>query len=233
MPYYVIPGNHDTRYTESGGADYRRVFGQDRFRLLMNGYLFVGINTSPMMNGGEGHVSTQDVQWLQRQLKSHGKKNPAFIITHHPLKGGDVSNWFEVTDVARKYNVQGVLSGHYHRNLMDNYDAIPGIINRSMQRGKIGVPAYVIYAMSDSLYMIEKSVGEEAEKWGALALQPRVYTESDSKLKPNFNVNNRYKQVKRDWDIVTGSSIFSSAASSEKLLFYATRSEERRVGKEC
>ena len=184
IPYYVIPGNHDTRNTESGATDFKRVFGSDRFRLLMNVYLFLGINTGQIQNSGDGYIQSQDIEWIGRQLKNAGKKRPAFIVTHHPLKNGDVTNWYEVTDIARKYNIQGVLSGHYHRNFMDSYDAIPGVVNRSMQRGNELKGNYTIYAISDSLYILDKVPQEDAVKWSALALQPKVYVEPDSKLKP-------------------------------------------------
>ena len=221
LPYYVIPGNHDTRSTESGGTDFKRIFGAERFRLLMNDYIFLGINTGQIQNSGDGYIQPQDIEWLTRQLKIAGKKRPIFLVSHHPLKNGDVSNWYEVTDVARKYNIQGVLSGHYHRNFMDNFDALPAVINRTMQRGKEQKGNYTIYAISDSLYIMDKAPQEEAIKWGSLSLQPKVYVEPDSKLKPSYAVNSRFRQVKRDWDVNTKKAILAAPAVNEDMVVYA------------
>ena len=32
-PYYIVPGNHDTKWSESGATDFKRIFGDNRFRL--------------------------------------------------------------------------------------------------------------------------------------------------------------------------------------------------------
>ena len=61
---------------------------------------------------------------------------PFILVTHYPLQDGDVDNWYEITDLARKYNLKAVLAGHYHRNLLFSYDGIPGILNRSNLRDK-------------------------------------------------------------------------------------------------
>ena len=42
-PYYIVPGNHDTKWSESGATDFKRIFGDNRFRLQFNGFLFLGI----------------------------------------------------------------------------------------------------------------------------------------------------------------------------------------------
>ena len=31
VPYYIIPGNHDTKWTESGGNKFKELWGYDKF----------------------------------------------------------------------------------------------------------------------------------------------------------------------------------------------------------
>jgi 3',5'-cyclic AMP phosphodiesterase CpdA len=56
IPCYVIPGNHETNWSESGGLKFLQLWQNDRFLFSKNGYLFVGFNTGPYMKMGDGHV---------------------------------------------------------------------------------------------------------------------------------------------------------------------------------
>ena len=44
VPYHLIPGNHDTKWSESGATDFPRVFGADRFVFDHGGYRFIGMH---------------------------------------------------------------------------------------------------------------------------------------------------------------------------------------------
>ena len=222
IPYYIVPGNHDTRISPSGGTDFSRFFGDQRFRLFFNGYLFLGLNSAPILQLEDGHVSPQDLQWLSRQLKQAGRKQPIYIVTHHPLKSGDLDNWDAVTDIARKYNTQGTFSGHYHRNFVLNYDGIPGIIVRSTQRETDSIGGYTICSMSDSLYIAEKKIGAIAHRWQALPLERKIYTEGDHKAFPraNFDINKHYKNVKKVWAKKIDVEIDGTPTVDNNLIFF-------------
>lgn len=69
VPYYAIPGNHDTRASESAATDFARIFGDTHFRLFFNGNLFLGLNTGPLLRHNDGHIAPQDVAWLAYNLK--------------------------------------------------------------------------------------------------------------------------------------------------------------------
>src|SRR5690554_1917516 len=47
IPWYVVPGNHDANWSESGGNSFRRVFGSETFAFKHKGYFFVGTNSGP------------------------------------------------------------------------------------------------------------------------------------------------------------------------------------------
>ena len=84
---------------------------------------------------------------------------------------GDVDNRMDLISVLHKANVKAVLNGHYHRNVLLNYDGIPGIVNRSTQRAKEVVGGYSIYTVSDSLKVAEKRIGQAENTWLTLPLQ--------------------------------------------------------------
>ncbi|MCJ7448187.1 MAG: metallophosphoesterase [Bacteroidales bacterium] len=73
-PCYVLPGNHETNWSESAGLTFNRLWGNDRFLLDFNGNLFVGFNTGPFMKMGDGHAKQEDLLWLkllQNSVSSH------------------------------------------------------------------------------------------------------------------------------------------------------------------
>ena len=97
---------------------------------------------------------------------------PVFVVTHYPLLTGDVDNWKDMTQLLRKFNIQALLGGHYHRNTFLNYDGIPGIIHRSTLRGKQAVGGYSILCVADTLTVSEKVIGQEEQEWLKLPLTP-------------------------------------------------------------
>lgn len=214
IPYYIIPGNHETTWTESGMTAFGDIFGGERFRFEYKGFLFLGFNTGPFIRMGDGHVVPQDISWLKEELKKHGKEKPVIIVTHYPLKDGDVDNWFDVTDAVRPYNIRMFVGGHYHSNREFSYDGIPGFLNRSTLRGKEAVGGYSIYDITpDSILVYEHNIGEEPRQWASLSLSKKYYDEKGSADKyPDFSVNNEYPQVKPAWLVQTGVGIYSSPA---------------------
>ncbi|WP_449435431.1 metallophosphoesterase family protein [Pedobacter steynii] len=55
-PWYVIPGNHDTGWSESGGVDFIREFGNDKFTFDHNGYRFIACASGPYVRMSDGHI---------------------------------------------------------------------------------------------------------------------------------------------------------------------------------
>ena len=222
-PYYIVPGNHDTKWSESGATDFKRIFGDNRFRLQFNGFLFLGINTGPIIKMGDGHVSPQDVIWVERQLKNVGKRMPVFIVTHYPLQAGDVDNWWMLTDVVRKYNTQAFLGGHYHTNKVLSYDGITGVLTRSTLRAKEEFGGYTVYDMTeDSLFVSEKIIGKEQVRWTALAIEQKIYVEGNEKefLRADYSVNSQYKNVKDVWVREIGYGIYGTPAVDVENIYF-------------
>lgn len=212
VKYYVIPGNHETKWSDSGVTAFGDIFGDERFRLDYNGFLFLGFNTGPLMRMADGHVVPQDISWLKGELKKAGKKKPVFLVTHYPLQAGDVDNWYDLTDAVRSYNIRAFLGGHYHTNRFLSYDGIPGILNRSTLRAENPFGGYSVYEITpDSIFVYEQNIGETRRQWVALSLKTKYYEKKGATDKyPDFTVNKEYPFVKEIWLIHTGVGIYSS-----------------------
>ena len=221
VPYYAASGNHETTWSESGVMDFSRVFGDSRFAFTHNGMYFIGFNSGPVIRMADGHVAPQDIAWLKHNLDSVSAAGdaPIFVFTHYPLRNGDVDNWYEVTDVLREHNVQCIMGGHYHRNLLFDCDGIADVLNRSNLRDKDGVNGYSIISITDSIRFNEKRIGEEAKHWLSLPFEQKTYGASDQALRPNFDVNKEYANVKRVWHQALKGGIYSTPVTDGKSLF--------------
>lgn len=221
VKYYITSGNHETKWSESGCTDFNEVFGSDRFRFEHDGYLFLGFNSGPVMRMSDGHVAPQDISWLKNELTKAGADKPVVLVSHYPLRDGDVDNWYEVTDVVRNYNIKVMLGGHYHSNKQWSYDGIPGILNRSTLRAKEPVGGYSVYEVtSDSIGVYEQLIGGEPKRWGGVSLKETYYTtDNSSYARPDFSVNKSYPRVQRSWSTATGKGIYSSPVVYENKVY--------------
>ena len=221
VPFYTASGNHETTWSESGVMDFSRVFGDSRFAFSHNGMYFIGFNSGPVIRMADGHVAPQDIAWLKHNLDSVSKAGeaPIFVFTHYPLKNGDVDNWYDVTDVLRQHNVQCVMGGHYHRNLLYDCDGIADVLNRSNMRGNDTINGYSIITVTDSIRFHEKRIGQAMQHWLSLPFGKKKYGASDASLRPDFSVNKAYKQVKRVWHKSLRGGIYSTPVTDGKSLF--------------
>ena len=171
IPYYITSGNHDTKQGEIGSTNFIRVFGNDKFSFISNGYKFIGFPTGPVIAHQKGHIKKEDLDFVKSELKLTDPKIPVFLVTHYPLLEGDIDNRLDLIDILHVYKVKAVLGGHYHRNVLLNYDEIPGIVNRSVLRVNQPAAGYSIYSISDSLKVSEKNIGHPEINWLTLPLQ--------------------------------------------------------------
>ena len=221
MPYHAVLGNHETKWTESGMTDFGKIFGSETFKFEHNGFLFLGFNTGPLLRMADGHVVPQVIDWLKTELAAAGENKPTFLITHYPLKEGDVDNWYDVTDAVRPYNIKSFIGGHYHSNRVFEYDGIPGFINRSTMADKTREPGYTLYEIKgDSLIISEKVVGKEPQQWASLSLTKKHFELDGREDKyPDYSVNKEYPAVNKVWLNQTGVGIYSSPVLYKRQLF--------------
>lgn len=163
-PYYITTGNHDTRHGKIGFGAFISVFGNDRFSFTASGYRFIGFPTGPVAGGKFGHISSADLSYVSQEMQK-SPTLPVFLITHYPLLEGDVDNRTDLFALWSKSHVVAVLNGHYHRNAVFDYNGVPGIVNRTTQRGKLPQGGYSVYTVSDSLKVTEKIIGQPEREW--------------------------------------------------------------------
>lgn len=221
VKYYVALGNHETKWSDSGCTAFGEIFGSERFEFEHKGFLFLGFNSGPLMRMAYGHVVPQDIRWMTERMEQAGKDKPVILVTHYPLKDGDVDNWYEVTDAVRPYNVRLFIGGHYHANQVHRYDGIPGVLMRSNLRDKDNKQGYGIYEVtSDSIKVFTQRIGESAKQWASFSLTELYYDhQGKAERYPDFSVNQEYAKAKEQWVIQTGVGIYCSPAVENDKLF--------------
>lgn len=165
-PVYVIPGNHETNWSESACHTFNNLWKDDRFVVEKKGYLFLGYNTGPYLKMGDGLVKPEDIRWMDKILKNQAANVRVVSLCHYPL-GDGLGNWAEVTDLLKKYDVILAACGHGHQLRMYNFDSIPGIMGRALVAGssKNKTTGYNILRLAnDSVYVAEKQIAKPA-KW--------------------------------------------------------------------
>ncbi|MGE5314569.1 MAG: PQQ-binding-like beta-propeller repeat protein, partial [Acidobacteriota bacterium] len=230
VPYYIVPGNHDVKWSESGCSTFPRLWKDDKFTFEYAGVRFIGCASGPNMRQGDGHVPEEDVRWFDRlvtRLKT--KPTPVIFINHYPLDEG-LDNWYEITDRLRHVRTIAALCGHGHANRALEFEGLPGVMGRSNLRAKNAVGGYTIVSVrKDSLTFSERTpdvehaapgagaseaVPNAMKEWHAIANDPAraLSTLSRTYKRPDYSVNTVYKNVREVWKVSTGFTIGSSPA---------------------
>lgn len=220
IAWYIIPGNHDTGWSESGGVMYTSIFGYDKFSFEYNGIRFLGCASGPYVRMSDGHVPRDAVNWLDEELKKVKKNQPVIFLNHYPLDNG-LDNWYEVTDRLRKHNTWVALCGHGHNNKAMSFDGIPGVMGRSNLRAKEPIGAYnIVNVSNDSIVFLEKKPGEEAmRKWTTVAVGLKKYDSDEKFPRPDYSMNEKNAMVKRQWTVTSDANIISTPAVTEDKVF--------------
>ncbi|MBL7074207.1 PQQ-binding-like beta-propeller repeat protein [candidate division KSB1 bacterium] len=127
IPIWNIPGNHDTKWTESGLEKYKQFFGPVHFSFHHNGFQFIGINSGIPLRGGGGYFDPAEIVWLENELGSMGSPDtPVIIAWHHPGDFGSISNYWKILDLLKDYNTALIMVGHGHHNAQYDFEGIAG-----------------------------------------------------------------------------------------------------------
>lgn len=168
VPYFIIPGNHDTKWSESGLTMFGYLWGDDKFIQEYEGDYHIGMNSGIPWRGGGGHFTPEDIDWLKETLQKIGSNPEIFFYAHHPLDG-DVDNWFKVTNLLRDYNIKAIFTGHGHSNRLLNFNGIPAAMGRSTL-SRPNLAGYTIVKNSnDSLFFYEVTSYKAPKNWGAIS----------------------------------------------------------------
>jgi outer membrane protein assembly factor BamB/predicted phosphohydrolase len=223
--YLIIPGNHETNWSESAGLSIIDLWDDDRFIVEWNDFVLVGLSTGPFMKMGDGHVKQEDIQWLKSELDARmTKKKKLLAFAHYPLADG-LDNWSDVTSVLKENNCLAVFCGHGHRLGLHNFDGIPGIMGRALMQGNPAAAGYnIVEVRSDSIFVNEKLLGD----FSAMPAISFNYTDPVEisglpiSPKPDFSINEQYPEIVESFLWSDTASIFSGVCLvGDSMFIYA------------
>ena len=220
-PFYVIPGNHDTGWSESGGVTFIKEFGSDKFTFDHNGYRFIACASGPYVRMSDGHIPRDATVWLDEILKKTPAKMPIVFINHYPIDNS-LDNWYEATDRLKKYNIQYAICGHGHQNKAYNFEGIESTMGRSNLRAKDSIGGYNIVSMTkDTVYFATKKPTETLlPVWRKIALKPFVHQTLKAYERPDYSVNQKYSGVKEVWTYHSNANVVNTPAYTNKLAIF-------------
>ncbi|WP_215223232.1 outer membrane protein assembly factor BamB family protein [Echinicola shivajiensis] len=220
VPFFIIPGNHDTGWSESGGVSFIREFGYDKFAFEHKGYKFIGTASGPYVRMSDGHIPRDAVVWMDSVLAATPKDQRIINVNHYPLDNS-LDNWFELTDRLKRYNTQFSICGHGHRNKNYDFEGIPGVMGRSNLRAKDEVGGYNIVEINeDTAYFSERTPGQTTmEPWRKVALGNRG-VEDNSFERPDFSINEDYPEVNKRWSYHSDANVISTPLVTDDLVVY-------------
>jgi outer membrane protein assembly factor BamB/calcineurin-like phosphoesterase family protein len=211
IAYYIIPGNHDTGWSESGGLSFNSVFGDDKFHFVHNGMHFIGCASGPYVRMSDGHVPRHHINWLQKELRKIPSGEPVVFLNHYPLDNG-LDNWYEVINMLKQHNTVLALCGHGHNNRNVNAEDIPAVMGRSNLRAKKTEGGYnLVNVRMDSFLFSERlPISKKETVWIKVALKKHMYDKNKKYPRPDYSINDQYSNVKAKWIFHSTSNVIST-----------------------
>jgi outer membrane protein assembly factor BamB/predicted MPP superfamily phosphohydrolase len=217
IPWYPIPGNHDTGWSESGGQSFIRLFGSDKFHFLHKGIHFIGCASGPYVRMSDGHIPRDAVNWLDKVLDSIPAAEPLVFVNHYPIDSS-LDNWYEATDRLRARNTLLALCGHGHANRKFDFEGIPGVMGRSNLRAKAPGGGYNWVEMrTDSVFFTERKPLEGTTRLWA-SVKTGVRQTSTVFRRPDFSINQQYPQATSQWVVQSAANILSAPLVTGKCV---------------
>lgn len=156
-PYYIVAGNHDAKWSESGCNTFVKTFGYEEFAFDYGGIKFVGTNSGPNMRMAPALLPRESMVWLDSISRTIDPQQPLIFINHYPMDTS-MLNYSQVLDILKRMNTQLIMSGHWHQNRPMVYEGIPAVIGRSsMCTGKEG-PGYTIVKVEGSVITFSERI---------------------------------------------------------------------------
>jgi outer membrane protein assembly factor BamB len=220
-PWYIIPGNHDTKWSESGANSFRRIFGAEAFAFRHDGWLFLGTNSGPNMRMGPGQIPRENIVWLDSVLSVPANRELKIIsVNHYPLDSG-LNNWYELTDRLRKLDTRLALCGHGHSNRVMNFEGIPALMGRSNLRAGQEHGGYNIMTIrGDTLLTaaVRRPGNVTMAPWTTVRLARHDFL-SDTTVwpRPDYSMNTQYPAVRQAWRVQELSDIGAGTVPAGRL----------------
>ncbi|MFD2966670.1 outer membrane protein assembly factor BamB family protein [Sphingobacterium bambusae] len=222
LPLYVIPGNHDSNWSESGANSFRKVFNGETFFFRHKGYMFMGTASGPNMRMGPGQVPRENLVWMDSVFAAHSDvETPLIYINHYP-QDSSLNNWYEAIDRVKQRNVQLMLCGHGHVNKLYDWEGIPGAMGRSNLRAKDSIGGYNIISIANNkaVYQVRRPAVKTEDPWLQVDLLDHRIGQHDVRSgRPDYSVNEKYKaQVSELWRFEDEADLGAGFAEYKQLL---------------
>lgn len=230
--YYIVAGNHDAKWSESGCDTFGKVFGYDHFDFTRKGWRFIGCNCGPDMRMAPALLPKESMDWLG---SLEGGQKTVFI-NHYP-QDTSVLNYFDVTRELKRIGTRFLIGGHWHSNHAMEYDGLPGVLCRSTLSARKN-PGYTIIKLWDDHVTVSErrlygSTPITFEPWYSKDLKAvESGEEYDSGGLPSgypwmrYDVNEdaSSKGITQVWKFQEDSNIASGFATWKDKAWYATTS---------
>ncbi len=215
LPWYVIPGNHDSNWSESGANDFRRVFGGETFFFRHKGFQFMGTVSGPNMRMSPGQIPRENLVWMDSVFQAVPNE-PLIFINHYPLDNG-LNNWYEAIERIKRRNILFAMCGHGHINKRYDWDGITGVMGRSNLRAKDPVGGYNLIDIypDKAVYQVRVPGVKTEDPWLTFSFEkPR-----DGKFeRPDFSVNDRNRVI---WEFQDDSDLGAGFAHYKSFIITA------------
>ena len=240
-PYWVVAGNHDAKWSESGCNSFAKIFGYEHFEFDAGGIKFLGCNCGPNMRMAPALIPHESLTWLDSLAKSLPKEQPVILVNHYP-QDTSVLNYFQLMNAVKQCNIQLLIGGHWHQNRVLNYEGVPAILGRSPDRGKeVG---YNIIDIANGVFSVHERIlvdadgrtiqPTERQPWYSqhLSTSPQ-YVPDKAAGRDNpyglpgdypflkFDVNREYPQVTEVWRAQDEGDIGCGAVKAGRFVLYA------------
>ena len=124
---FYVPGEHDV--LNDNGKQYLQRYGKDTkgdgwYSFDYNGVHFIGlVNVVNTSEGGLGVLGNEQLEWLQKDVKSLSSSTPIVVFAHIPLWavypqwGWGTRDSEQALSYLKRFGSVSVLNGHIHQTL--------------------------------------------------------------------------------------------------------------------
>jgi 3',5'-cyclic-AMP phosphodiesterase len=124
---FYVPGEHDV--LNDDGAQYRERFakgskGAGWYSFDQKGVHFIGlVNVMNLKAGGMGNLDTEQLEWMENDVKHLSKSTPIVVFAHIPLWsvypdwGWGTQDSAQALAYLKKFGSVTVLNGHIHQTM--------------------------------------------------------------------------------------------------------------------
>jgi len=171
VPCYCAPGNHDVENVPTAESldYYRKNIGRDYYAFTHKGYVFLVVNTQ-LWKVKVAEESERHDAWFNEALETAYKAGlPVFVIGHYPLflKSPDEKEDYynlppakrvELLELFRKRGVVGVLTGHTHRVIVNDFNGIQMVAGETTSKMMGGSLGFRLWRVESDRPFVHESV---------------------------------------------------------------------------